>query len=149
MRSLKIHAKFLISVLLATIVTGCVAPLPRPSSDFVYYPKARPGITTVEAAKNDLAFMLKDLKDKSIWVERDEKQKPYRVSNEGELNNILDEYSKKGGKVDMAFDPHTFGLEAFTIWHLKIEAFPVSADGIEVPFNPPLLFSDLSMINSL
>ena len=132
------------SVLLVIVLAGCVAPLPpRPSSDFTYHPKARPGIATVEAAKNDLALMLKDLKDTPVGVVRDEKQKPYRVANEGELHSILEEYKRKGGKVDMRLNPQTYGLEAFTIWYLNIEAFPVSDDGIEVPLNPPLLFSDL------
>lgn len=132
------------SVLMVIVLAGCVAPLPpRPSSDFAYRPKARPGITTVEAAKNDLALMLKNLKNTPIGVVRDEKQKPYRVANEGELHSILEEYKRKGGKVDMRLNPQTYGLEAFTIWYLNIEAFPVSDDGIEVPFNPPLLFSDL------
>lgn len=88
------------SVLLVTVLAGCVAPLPN--SDFAYYPKARPGITIVEAAKNDLALMGKDI---NIRVERDEKQKPYRFSDEGELNKLMEEYERKGGKSSVSYGP--------------------------------------------
>ena len=41
----------------------------------------------------------------------------------------------------MSYGPRSFGKDVFTIYALRILAFPVSDDGIEVPLNPPL-FSD-------
>jgi hypothetical protein len=141
MRSLKTYSQLFIAILLATFVAGCVEALPpRPSSDFAYYPKAQPGIATVEAAKNDLALMLKDT---DIEVIRDKKQKPYQFANDGELTKLIEEYKGRGGSANVQVNPKTFGLEIFTVWHLYIKAFPVSDDRIEVLFNPPLLYSDL------
>ena len=141
MRSLKTYSQLFIAILLANFVAGCVEALPpRPNSNFAYYPKVQPGIATVEAAKSDLALMLKET---DVEVIRDKKQKPYQFANEGELAKLMEEYKGRGGIISVSYDPRTFGLEAFTIWRLLIAAFPVSDDRIEVLFNPPLLYRDL------
>ncbi|MBN1140840.1 MAG: tetratricopeptide repeat protein [Deltaproteobacteria bacterium] len=145
-RSLKPYSLF-ISILFATVVSGCVEPLPpRPNSGFTYYPKVQPGIATVEAAKSDLALMLKrvtDITSEAVEVIRDKKKKPYQFANEGELTKLMEEYKGRGGISSVSYDSRTFGLEAFTIWRLLIAGFPVSDDRIEVLFNPPLVYRDL------
>ena len=144
MHSLKTFSQLFITILLATLVAGCVSappPLPpRPSSDFAYYPKVQPGITTVEAAKSDLALMLKDT---DINVRRDKKQKPYQFANRGEVEQLLEEYKRRGGKSGELWTfSRPFESEIYNIG-LDIKAFPVSNDRIEVPFDTPLLYRDL------
>ena len=150
MRPLKTFSQLFITILLATVVAGCVAappPLPpRPSSDFAYYPMVQPGIATVEAAKSDLALMLKDT---NIRVERDKKQKPYQF-NYGEAIRLQEEYEGRGGKSDISpiFYPGSATSRNRMSWKvdaigLHIKAFPVWDDRIEVLFNPPLVYRDL------
>ena len=141
MRSLKTYSQLFIAILLASFVTGCVAALPpRPSSDFAYYPKAQPGIATVEAAKSDLALMLKDT---DIEVSR---RKDYQFANEGELTKLMEEYKRRGGNFDgltgLTYIKEPPSME-ITYVSLDIKAFPVSDDRIELPFDPPLLYRDL------
>lgn len=139
MRSLKTFSQLIITILLATAVVGCVAALPpRPSSDFAYYPKVQPGIATVEAAKSDLALMLKDT---DIDVIRDKKQKQRKFPNKNELDQLMEEYQRRGGK----------SVITTMVWHgseilgvvFSIKAFPVSDYKIEVLLEPPLLYRDL------
>ena len=140
MRSLKIYTKLFIFVLSATIVAGCVAPLPpRPNSDFAYYPKARRGITTIEAAKSDLALMLKNT---DIDVIRDKKQKQRKLPNRDELDQLMAEYQRSGGKSVIKTMFRSAEYEILNV-DFSIKAFPVSDNKIEVLLEPPLFYRDL------